>query len=194
MLHKLYILIILSILALSCDTDDDGFYNETYVDAQNNLVTIQHVTAAMASDTVKISVVIPNFLMERNFANPLDIRRSTGNAERFNMTIIVEKKATSGDWHYVDLTNQFITDEGSAVGGAFAIASIPYDATQQEYRFRGKMVLSEAGEYRVGFGVTSSATKNIILRSESPNQNLQMNIKTSADLLNASGYFNVVVE
>lgn len=193
MLRKIFLLTIIAAFASSCNTNDDGFYNESYVQAENNLVFIEQQASYAVNDELFIQAVIPRLLQEKNFPNLLDVRQSTGNSEKFNLTVLLEKKSSDGTWEYVDLTTKFIASEGSGVAGTFIKGTLEYNNTLEEYRWRGGISLAESGEYRLGFGITSSSSKIIELRSESPGTNLQMNIKTSATALDASGKFNFVV-
>lgn len=194
MFKKIFLLPILAIFASSCTNNDDGFYNETYIQAQNNLVSIEQQPSYAVNDAIYINAIIPRLLQEKDFPTFLDVRQSTGNADKFNLTVILEKKATDGTWQYVDLTNKYIVDEGIGIAGTFVKGTLVYNNSFEEYRWRGGISLTEIGDYRMGFGITSSASRIIEMRSESPGQNLQMNLKTSADALDGSGRYNFVVD
>ena len=193
MLRKIFLLPLITLFAISCNTNDDGFYNETYVQAENNLVVIEQQPSYNVNDVLFINAIVPKLLQQKDFANLLDVRQSTGNAERFNFTILLEKKFGDGTWEYVDLTNKYILDEGSGSAGTFIKGTLIYNNSLEQYRWRGAISLVETGEYRISFGVTSSSSKTIELRSESPGQNLQMNIRTSSDQIDASGRYNFIV-
>ena len=179
--------------AISCNTNDDGFYNETYVEAENNLVVIEQQPSYNVDDVLFVNAIVPRLLQQKDFTNLLDIRQSTGNADRFNFTIVLEKKVAADTWEYVDLTNKFVLGEGGGTAGAFIKGTLIYNNSLEEYRLRCGISLTETGEYRMSFGVTSSSNKTIELRSQSPEQNLQMNIKTSAAQVDASGRYNFLV-
>lgn len=190
MLKNLFQISIIALVLIGCDTNDDGFYNETYVNAQNNLVAIQSQTTPYSvNDLVSFSAVIPNLLQEKMYSNVLDVRESTGNADRFNMTVILEKLNSDGTWDYTDLTNTLVVDEGSGLAGNFVKSTLIFDANLQEYRFRGGIKLVETGTFRMSFGASPSSNNIIELRSESPGQNLQMNIRTSSNNIDASGRY-----
>lgn len=192
MLRKI-ILPLIAMFAISCNTNDDGFYNETYVEAENNLVVIEQQPSYNVDDVLFVNAIVPRLLQQKDFTNLLDIRQSTGNADRFNFTIVLEKKVAADTWEYVDLTNKFVLGEGGGTAGAFIKGTLIYNNSLEEYRLRCGISLTETGEYRMSFGVTSSSNKTIELRSQSPEQNLQMNIKTSAAQVDASGRYNFLV-
>lgn len=194
MLKKIVHISLIALVLIGCNTNDDGFYNETYIKAENNLVVIQQQIAPYSvDDFVLFNAIIPNLLQEDAFSNLLNIRQSTGNAERFNMTVVLEKLNSDGTWNYINLSNQLIIEEGSGLAGNFAKCTLVFDNNLQEYRFSGGIKLAEPGSYRMSFGISPSSGKIIELRSESPGENLQMNIKTSSDAVDASGKYNFTV-
>lgn len=190
MLRNIIQFSLVAIFAIGCDTNDDGFYNETYIEAENNLVEIEQQTNNYSvNDVLLYNAVIPELLKEKSFSNLLDIRQTTGNATRFNFTVIVEKSNADGTWNYVNLSNQLVVLDGLGETGNFIKSTLVYSPQSQEYRFRGGITLVETGNYRMSFGISTASNSKIELRSESPGQNLQMNIRTSSDELDANGKY-----
>ncbi len=190
MLRNIIQIALVAVVAIGCDTNDDGFYNETYIEAENNLVEIeQQTTTYLVNDVLFYNAIIPELLKEKSFPNLLDIRQTTGFANHFNFTVIVEKSNADGTWNYVDLSNQLVVLDGLGEAGNFIKSTLVYSQQLQEYRFRGGIKLTETGNYRMSFGISTAANSKIELRSESPGQNLQMNIRTSSDELDASGNY-----
>ncbi len=192
MFRKICSIALFSLTLLGCDTNDDGFYNETYVEAEN-LVDIQQQPNYNVNDVLYVEALIPRLLQEVGQPNLLDVRQTTNNAPHFNFTFLLERKINDGSWEYVELSNRFVDDYGTGVAGSFIHAVLDYDATLEQYYFRGGIRLTETGEHRLSFGYNSTSLDKVELRSESTGQNLRLNISSTVSDIDSGGNYNFVV-
>lgn len=190
--HLLFISLCPAFLFVSCDTNDDGFYNEAYVEA-SNLVAIEMQPSYSINDVVYINASIPNFLPETGQSTLLDIRKTTGNADSFNFSYILEKKSAASIWEYIDIGTNYVSDQGNANVGSFVQAIPQYQSTSASYDYRGGIRLVETGEYRLSFGYNSGSVNSVELRSDSIGNNLFLNINSAITSLNSEGFYTFVV-
>ncbi len=182
------LVLIFCIIALGCDSNDDGFYNTKYVNAAN-LVVLETQPAYQVNDVLFVSAEIPNLLEESGQPNLLDVRKSTGNAPKFDFSYLIERETSPEVWEVVDVTNDFVADLGSHEVGAYVQGILDFDASTQSYRYRGGVRLSEAGQYRLSYSLNSSAFDRVALRSRSAGNNVTLNIFSTTNALNAEGYY-----
>lgn len=186
-----YIFPAIALLILTgCDSDDDGFYNTVYVDA-TNLVTIETSNAITLGNPFIVDAEIPNLLDEPGFDEPLDLRQTTGNAEAFKFSYVIEKQNGS-DWVPVDMTGLLAimdSEMGSATAGYFVDARAEFYENMDAYRYRGGVILEETGTYRFTYSYNSSRNDGVEIFSISPGNNIDVKIFSASDQLNGDGAY-----
>lgn len=189
---SLLAIVLSSLFFTGCD-DEDGFYNEKYVDTAT-LVTIDTQTEYAVGDFLYVSADFSRYLSEPGQSNPLDIYRTTSGAPGFVFSYLVEKESTPGVWTPVETTqNELNIVTGSAQAGGFVLGTAVYDATDESYEYQIGFPLESAGNYRISFGVNSTATNEIELRSQSPANKLFLNLISDTTQLNAAGFYTFTV-
>lgn len=198
-MKKIHIIIsffILSVCLIGCDTNDNTFYNDVFVNVPD-LVTIEApLTGYHAGDKIYVSSTINGLLAVPGQANLLDLRASTGNADKFYFSYVLEKQISGNDWEVINVDPSAIDlTAGSIEGGSFYYAGATYSAITGNYSFRAGIPLVAAGNYRLSFGYNSTSAQVIELRSGSINNNLFVNIVSNEanDLLNPAGYYTFTV-
>ena len=176
------------IFAVSCNSDDDGFYNTKYIEA-TNLVTIDTEPSFNVGDNLYVDAEIPNILPESGQSTPLDIRQTTGNAPSFIFSYYIEKNTGGDTWEYVDLTGNFTAITGSGNSGAFVEAFAEYIPFNDAYLFRGAIELTQPGNYRMSFDLNSLYPNKASMISRSQENNITLNISSSVADINAQGYY-----
>ena len=103
---------------LSCNNNDDGFFNSEFLSIPN-LVTIETQPTYTVNDYIYVNSLINRLQSEANQSTMLDLRKSTGNADSFNFTYLLERKVGT-DWILVEVTtNNSIIPEGHLFTGGF---------------------------------------------------------------------------
>lgn len=176
----------------SCD-DEDGFYNEKYVDIPN-LVQIEQQDVYEAGDYLYVSADFSRFQNEPGFNTPLDLYRTTSGAAGFVFTYRFEKQNPDGQWVPVSTTTAgMLPVDGTVQASDFVLATATYNATDESYEFRAGFPLSQTGNYRLSFGVNSDSTNEIELRSRTQGNNLFLNIISDTNQLNGQGFYTFTV-
>lgn len=178
--------------AIGCDSNDDGFYNTKYVNA-SNLVLIETQPDYQVNDVLFVSAEIPNLLTEAGYSNPLDVRRTTGNAPKFDFSYLLERETSPDVWEVVDINGNFVPDLGSHEVGSFVQGILDFDSALQTYRYRGGIRLEQQGNYRLSYSLNSSAPDRVALRSRSPGNAVTLNIFSTTNALNPFGYYTFTV-
>lgn len=197
-MKKIYLfsLIIINLIFTSCDTNDNTFYNDVFVNVPDLVRIETPITNFNVNDKIYINCYIDRLLDVPNQVNLLDVRESTGNATSFNFTYLLEKKINATEWELVNVNPSSIdVTSGSISSGSFYLASANFNPSSDGYEFRAGIPLLSSGNYRISFGYNSTSVNAIELRSESINNNLFLNINTTEDNnnLDASGYYNFTV-
>lgn len=179
---------------VSCDEDEDGFYNERYVNT-NQIVEIQTYSSYVPGDFLTVTADIPRFLYESGQENPLDIYTTTGGAPAFTFTYRLEKQLGDGSFQSVSIpTESLEIFRGAAVSSDFILADAQYDEPTQTYMYHVGMPLETAGNYRFSYGVNSDAVNKVELRSRSEGNNLNLNIISETNQLNGQGFYLFTVQ
>ena len=76
---------------ISCDTNDDDYYNSEFVSIPN-LVQIETQSTYNVGDYLYVNSFINRLQTELNQTTLLDLRKSTGNADVFKFSYLLEKK------------------------------------------------------------------------------------------------------
>ena len=191
-MKKLHYIVLLAIAALfsNCNTNDDGFYNNVYVNIPN-LVTIDpHTTTYTVGENLYVNATLARYLDESG--KTLDIVKTTG-ASEFAFSYVIEKQV-AGVWEvqYVN-DSQLDIVKGNAQNGAYVYGLCDFNTTNETYEYRVGFPLLTAGSYRLSFGYNSDSTTEVELRSLSPEGNLLLNINSLIPILDTSGYYNFTV-
>lgn len=184
-------LLLLVLTVISCDNNDDGFYNSENLSIPN-LVTIETQPSYAINDYIYVNSDIDRLQPQANQTTLLDLRKSTGNAPSFNFNYLLERKVGT-DWMLVPVSGSAVNlTEGLLVFGSFNDAYAKFDQVTDSYRFRAGIKLENAGEYRLSFGYNSS-NAGVDLRSNSTGNNIFLNINSSINNLDGSGFYNFTV-
>lgn len=185
-----YILLIAFIsLFTNCDTNDDGFYKNLFVDVPN-LVSIQTQPNYSVGDYIYINADFSRYLPEPGHTDLLDIYKTTGGATQFAFSYVVERKINTTDWEVVTVNdNQLDINLGTAQNGSYVYGICEYNDIDKTYEYNVGFPLLTAGNYRLSFGYNSSSTNSVEIRSLSSSKNLILNINSLESNLDGSGYY-----
>lgn len=186
-----YILLIaVAFLVSNCDTNDDGFYNNVFVDIPN-LVSIEaHSSTYTIGEKIFINADFSRYLSDGAL---LDIYKTTG-ATQFAFSYVIEKQISATEWEVVTVNDsQLDIVKGDAQNGSYVYGICEYNATDESYEYRVGFPLLTAGTYRMSFGYNSDSPDTVELRSLSPATRLILNINSLITGLDANGYYNFTV-
>ena len=187
-----YLFPALTLLLFACDTDDDGFYNAVYVQS-SGLMTIENPSNTYNSgDVILVEAHIPRLLTEPGQSELLDVRATTS-ADTSQFSFLLEK-LNGTQWELVDVTGNFVPGtEGSANVGFFVQGFLDFDNVADAYLFNGGVRVVQPGTYRLNFSNNTDDFEKVFLRSNSPGNNLVMNIFSSSVSLDSAGVFEFTV-
>lgn len=189
-----FALLFVAVLSTNCDTDDDTFYKTIYVEGDNNIVTFPATTTYNVGDYFNVTANIDRYIAEPGESTLLDVYRTTGNAQEFVFSYVIERKINATDWEVVTVNNnQLVINTGSAQNtGAFLYGICEYDGVNK-YLYDVGFPLLTAGNYRVSFGYNSSSTNSVELISQSGTKNLIVSLNAAVANLDSAGYFYFTV-
>ena len=178
---KLYILLLLSSLALVSCNDDDEFYNIAYLN-KPDLVAIDIPLAGYnVNDNLTFHIDFSRYQTEGNHATPLDLYKTTG-AESFGFNYYLEKKTGTNTW-----TTVFSNEDEYRVG------EVEYMPLTETYEFDEALPLTSAGEYRFRLGISDFGyTKTELISRNKPKQTA-VKITTNANGIDSQGYYHFIV-
>ena len=183
------VLFAVSILVSNCDTNDDGFYNNVFVDIPNLVALDAHATTYTVGEKLYISADFSRYLSDGAL---LDIFKTTG-ATEFTFSYVIEKQV-GAIWEVVSVNDsQLDIVKGNAQNGAYVYGICEYNTVDETYEYRVGFPLLTTGNYRLSYGYNSDSNNSVELRSESPATRLILNINSVVSGLNASGYYNFTV-
>lgn len=184
------VLIVMALLVSNCDTNDDGFYNNVFVDIPN-LVSIEaHSSTYTVGEKLYIDADFSRYLSDGAL---LDIYKTTG-ATQFAFSYVIEKQISATEWEVVTVNDsQLDIVKGDAQNGSYVYGICEYNATDESYEYRVGFPLLTAGNYRMSFGYNSDSPDTVELRSLSPSTRLILNINSLITVLDANGYYNFTV-
>jgi len=171
-------------LLISCSKEDEEFYNAVYTTIPD-LVSIEVQPNYEVNDILWINTnTFSRYLSEPNQTTPLDVYRTT-NSQKFSFLYRLEKQV-DGEWENVAVGNNFVEEDGSMSIGNYVTANAIYNSNTETYEFRGGLLLTQTGQYRIGFfsGYNGS---NFDIISDSANRSTFLTIATTA--INATGGF-----
>lgn len=185
-----YILLIaVAFLFTNCDSNDDGFYNNVFVDIPNLVAIDAHPSNYTVGEKLYVSADFSRYLSDGAL---LDIYQSTG-ATQFAFSYVIEKQVGT-EWEVVSVNdNQLDIVEGSAQNGSYVYGICEYNTVDQTYEYRVGFPLLAAGNYRLSFGYNSDSVNKVELRSLSPATRIIMNINSLVDGLDGNGFYNFTV-
>lgn len=185
-----YILLIaVALLVSNCDTNDDGFYNNVFVDIPNLVAIEAHPSTYTVGEKLYVDADFSRYLSDGAL---LDIYQSTG-ATQFAFSYIIEKQVGTA-WEVVSVNdNQLDIVKGNAQNGSYVYGICEYNTVDQTYEYRVGFPLLSAGTYRLSFGYNSDSLNKVELRSLSPATRIIMNINSLVAGLDANGYYNFTV-
>jgi len=183
-------LLFVAVLFSSCDTNDDTFYKTIYVEGDNQIVTFPSTTTYNVGDYFYVNADLARYIAEPGESNLLDLYKTTGNAQTFVFSYVIERKINATDWEVVTVNdNQLDINAGAAQNGAYVYAICQYNSVDEHYRYNVGFPLLTAGNYRVTFGYNSSSTNSVELVSQNSEKNLIVNLNAAVANLDAAGYF-----
>lgn len=186
-----YLAILFSTLFfISCDTNDDGFYNNKIIDVNPGLVTFNTTTNYNVGDYLFVDADFSRYQTEVGQTGLLDIYRTTGNAEIFAFSYVIEKQISATEWEtiFVD-DSQLQINKGDAQNGAYVYGLCEYNLADETYEYNVGFPLLSTGNYRMSFGYNSDSTKNVELRSINNPKDIKLNLNSAVANLDNSGYF-----
>ncbi len=192
-LKKILIVSVVFLALTGCNTNDDEFYNVQYI-AIPNLVQIETQSNYVVNDYIYVNATLNRLQNEVGQTTLLDIKKSTGNANSFNFTYLLEKKINATDWQIVSSTaTNTLTSNGRFFSGGFYSAYADFDSVADAYKFRTGIKLESAGQYRISFGYNSNSTNSVEILSDSQGTNLFLSINSIINNIDGAGYYNFTV-
>lgn len=188
-LLKYTCLLAIALLFSNCNTNDDGFYNDLFVDT-GNLMHIATQPTYTVGDNLYLDANFSRYQAEPGQTEPLDIYKTSGDATEFTFSYVIEKEISTDVWEV-----QFVNDsqldviEGAAQNGSYVFGHCIYDATSETYKYNVGFPLLSAGNYRLSFGYNSTSATLVELRSKPKPGKLIVNIRSTMPTVNSSGYY-----
>jgi hypothetical protein len=192
MKKTLYIFsLLLTAFLSSCDTNDDGFYNNVFVDIPN-LVTIEpHSTTYTVGEKLYINADFSRYQNENG--TPLDLFKTTG-ASDFAFSYVIEKQIDANTWEVVYVDNNLLdVVKGTAQNGSYVYGLCHLNMADNTYEYKVGFPLLSSGTYRLSFGYNSDSYTSVELRSDSPATRLILNINSLVSGIDSNGYYNFTV-
>lgn len=184
------VLFAVALLVSNCDTNDDGFYNNVFVDVPNLVAIDAHPSTYTVGEKLYISADFSRYLSDGAL---LDVFQTTG-ATQFAFSYVIEKQTSASTWDVVSVNDsQLDIVKGSAQNGSYVYGICEYNTVDETYEYRVGFPLLSTGTYRLSFGYNSSSTTEVELRSLSPATRLILNINSSISGLDASGFYHFTV-
>lgn len=182
------------LMAADCSNKDSEFYNDVFATAPG-LIALETQSTYSVNDILWInSNNFSKLIQEANQSHPLDVFQTTGGAQSFNFSYLLEKKVSADVWTEFPLGINLIPNKGMAEETElFTAASCLYNPVTAIYEFRYGLKLTQPGAYRLSFGYNSTNTNSVELRSDSVGNNLFLNINSVIGDLDAGGYYNFTV-
>jgi len=190
---KKLLVIAFAFLFSNCDTNDDGFYHNIYIDVPN-LVTIQTQPTYNVGDYLYVDADFSRYLPEVDQSELLDIYHTSGGATQFTFSYVIERKINATEWEVVAVNDsQLDINKGNAQNGSYVYGICEYNDVDQTYEYNVGFPLLTAGEYRLSFGYNSDSTNSVEIRSESSSKDLIVNINSLAENIDSTGHYYFIV-
>ena len=184
------LLLFASFLLSNCDINDDGFYNNTTIDVTTNLVTYSPIVNYNVGDYLYVNADFSRFQAEVGQTGLLDLYATTGNAENYAFSYVIEKRVNGTEWETVFVNDsQLQINKGSAQNGAYVYGLCEYNSADQTYEYNVGFPLLASGNYRMSFGYNSDSDNSVELRSINNTKEITLNINSPLANLDNNGYF-----
>lgn len=186
--HLFFVAMATLLMAADCSNKDSEFYNDVFV-TKPDLVFLEKT-----SSSVTVKTTIPRLLEVDNQENLLDIFKTTGGATKMKFSYILEKQDIEGNWDYIEVPSaNLVITKGECQTGSFIFGSAVYNSTTTNYEYSVGIQSLTTGNYRLSFGFNNNTGNLVSFRSESINNNLFLNLNTTAPLLDSGGYYPVTI-
>lgn len=180
------------LMAADCSNKDSEFYNDVFVNSQNQVSIEPSPSFDLGTEFHINTDNFSRFVVEQSQPNPLDVYKTSGGANTFMFSFLIEKQNANEEWDLVT-TPTVNAETGNVEVGDFVLAHAVYNATTQQYDFSAAIQLNEAGNFRLRFGYDASPSRTIILRSDSTGNNLFVNLNSYCEDLQPDGYYYYTV-
>jgi hypothetical protein len=186
------VLVAVAFLVSDCDTNDDGFYNDVFVEA-SDLVTLQaHPSTYTVGEKLVVEAEFSRYLIDNG--SLLDIYRTTNGATQFFFSYVIEKQVNATTWNVVTVSDsQLDIVKGNAQNGSYVYGICIYNPVTENYEYEVGFPLLSAGTYRLSWGYNSDSLTKVELRSISSATSLFLNINSSVTGLDGGGFYNFTV-
>jgi hypothetical protein len=188
-------LLLLALLLSNCDTNDDGFYLNKFMDASGLVTIVPHSSTYALNEKLFVKVNIPRLLPEAGQSTLLDVVTTTG-AQQFTFSYVIEKQnGTNWEVVYVEDSSLDVI-KGAAINGAFVYGGCNYNSTNESYEYEVgfPFLTTGTGNYRLSFGYNSDATGSVELRSQSSVAHVILNLNSAITGLDGNGYYFFTVQ
>lgn len=185
-------LLMLGLLVSNCNTNDDGFYLNKFVETNGMIVIAPHASTYAVDEKLYVTASIPRILAETGESTPLDIVKTT-DASSFTFSYAIEKQ--DGDnWNivYVD-NNQIDLVKGTLLNDLYLLAGCDYVAASDSFEYEVGFPLLSPGTYRLSFGYNGVSTDRVNMRSLSSTGHVVVNLNTTVAGLDTNGFYNFTV-
>ena len=193
-MKKIHYILLMSVgfLVSNCNTNDDGFYNNVFVDTPNLVALDVHSNVYTVGEKLYVSADFSRYLPDG--ITSLDAFHTTG-ANEFAFSYVIEKQVSATIWETVSVNDsQLDIVKGNALNsGPYVYAICEYNSVDETYEYRVGFPLLSAGTYRLSYGYNSEVVDKVELRSLSPATRLVLNINSAATGLNSSGFYTFTV-
>ncbi|MFT3796315.1 hypothetical protein [Flavobacterium sp.] len=183
------------LMAADCSNEDNEFYNDVFISSPN-LVSVDASDGQYnVGENLMVSAFIPKHVDEVGQANQLDLYKTTGGALSFTFSYVLERKDANGLWNTVNIdeVNTVRSVGETTPFGDFMLAKAYFDLELQAYEYNGGIKLTTAGEYRLRFTYNDGVSPNVVLTSDSVNNNLFVTIYSLCEETPGGYYvFNVI--
>lgn len=184
------LLLLASFLFSNCDINDDGFYNNKIIDVTSNLVTYSPIVNYNVGDYLYVNADFSRYQTEVGQTGLLDLFATTGNAEEYAFSYVIEKRVNETEWETVFVNDsQLQVLKGSAQNGAFVYGQCEYNSVDETYEYNVGFPLLSTGNYRLSFGYNSESINSVELRSINNPKEITLNINSPLANLDNNGYF-----
>lgn len=190
-MKKLHYILLFAVafLVSNCDTDDDGFYNNVFVDVPNLVTMDAHSTTYTVGEKLFLNA---DFSKIVNDGALLDVFQTTG-ANQFAFSYLIEKQV-GADWQVVSVNDsQLDIQKGNAQNGSYVYGICQLNDINQHYEYRVGFPLLAAGTYRLSYGYNSDSLNSVELRSLSPSGRVILYINSTVSGVDANGYYHFTV-
>ncbi len=192
-MKKLHYILLLAVsfLMTNCNTDDDGFYNNVFVDVPGLVTMDAHSNTYTVGEKLYVNTNFSRYLPDGS--TTLDAYHTTG-ADQFAFSYVIEKQVNATTWEVVSVNDsQLDIIKGTAQNGSYVYGICKYNATNEKYEYRVGFPLLSAGTYRLSWGYNSDSLNSVELRSLSPATRLILNINSVVTGLDSSGFYHFTV-